>query len=506
MRDDVLGEAANQKQTRLNAEAEIRRQQALDRAESELPQQVAGIPLVRFPSGTRPIPADVGPGTGVHPFAHVTGDLLRISPKVALERPAIDIVTPSDIREEMDMLGPGGGPSVIADLIETNYGKLQDRPSWANADQWARSGARWSEARSGGMNGQERQNEYLKSQHLMSPERAEYMQGPGRRADVLRGLRQDPERAMYFWDRSAPEEVRDGRPSERSLTRTDFHDPIYQRFGEDNVSPFMASSSPIARALTWMNSVPAASKFYAAESPNWSDAFGRSDVMVMAGDRTRSGAHQENPIADAPDNASAQQILDRQRELDARTAMLQNPPKENVANAIVKSVYDAIPHVSASAWADRPLKEGEDVKPPAPNASGLVRDAIDFVLNYGDASQGLGLLNPRAFASELFRDAGREAAIEVGMNAALGPTLPADPSAYVTEGVPSLPIDRDSRRAAYEDELQDMKSRPQSLWGARYRNDPVIFRPAARASAGVLDWLRSNTPSASAFGGQPAPR
>lgn len=490
----------------VRAEAEARRKAAMDRAMLELPQQVAGIPIY------------IPPGR----------DLLTRS---------IDgkLATPSMVRSELEGLEPGyggtavvpsetwpgttdvipgpSGPERVAGWIERNYGRLEDKPSWANADQWARAGANWARARDdGGMASpltSTLADEYHKSQYLMSPARAAYMQGPGRRVDVLRNLRKDPERAMYFWDRSAPPEIRDGRPSDRSLTRTETYDPIYQRFGEDNVTPFIASSSPIARALSWMNTVPAASQFRAVDSPTWSDAFARADNLVLSGDRTRAGANQENPIGDSPDGATPDQIIARQRELDQRAAVMQTPPKENFANSVVGALYDYIPHVSASAWADRPLKEGEEARPQAPLASGLVRDALSFGVNSADGSQLLGLANPRSLLAELIKDTRNEALIEGGFQAGImGPAslLPEDPAKYVAEGVPSLPIDLEARSAAHEAERKDRELRPQSLYDARNASDPEFGGPMRAMGGRLLDFLRANTPSASAFGGQPAPR
>ncbi|NDE15094.1 hypothetical protein EBZ80_09215 [bacterium] len=507
MADDLFGYSDGTDSETLREHRDARRKISMDRAMLELPQQVAGIPLVRFPTGVRNIPRSIGPGTGRYPFAHLTRELLDSDPKLALNRPQPDVVTPSEIRAEMEQYGPGGGPGRLADLIESQYGRLQNQPSWANANQYANAGASWAMARDDGAAASPLTStladEYRKSQHLMSPARAKYMRGPGRRVDVLRNLRQDPERAMYFWDRSSPPEMRTGRPDDLSLARTDFNDPIYQRFGNDNASPFVASSSPIARGLSWMSSVPNALQFYAAESPTWSDAFGKSDVTILAQDRTRSGANQENPVADAPDSATAKEIIARQAELDERAANLLPPPGQNVANSVLKSLYGVIPHVSASAWAGRPLQPGEESRGEPPLASGLVRDGIVLGANYLDGSQLFGLLNPRSLIPELARDLGREAGIEVGLTAAINPSLPDDPVGYVTEGLPSLPMDTDARQAAFDAEEADMRARPQSLYNARLAADPEFVRPIMKAGSGLLNWLRSSSPGARAYGGQP---
>lgn len=484
MSDALYGFSDGSDLEALRADAEARRKISMDRAVRELPQQVAGIPIYRQPGR----------------------DLLTKSITA-------DLVTPAMIRNELEGLGPGHSPEIAASWIEGDYGTLQEQPSWANNDQWARAGSRWAQARDdGGMASpltSTLADEYHKSQHLMSPARAEYMQGPGRRVDVLRNLHKDPERAMHFWDRSAPPEIRDGRPSDRSLTRTEAYDPIYQRFGEDYVTPFIASSSPIARALSWMNTVPAAIQFRAVDSPTWSDAFARADNLVLSGDRTRSGANQENPIGDSPDGATPEQIIARQRELDQRAAVMQTPPKENFANSVVGALYDYIPHVSASAWADRPLKEGEEARQAVPKASGLVRDALSFGANSADGSQVLGLANPRALLAELIKDTRNEALIEGGFQAGImGPMsmIPDDPAKYVAEGLPSLPIDLEARSAAHEAERKDRELRPQSLYDARNANDPEFGGPMRATGSRILDWLRANTPSSSAFGGQPTPR
>jgi|694.fasta_scaffold93011_2 hypothetical protein len=478
--DEVFA-SSGQDPDAIRAEAEARRKISMDRAMQELPQQIAGIPIYRQPGR----------------------DLLTKSITA-------DLVTPAMIRNELEGLGPGHSPEIAASWIEGDYGTLQEQPSWANADQWASAGARWAQARDdGGMASpltSTLADEYHKSQHLMSPARAEYMQGPGRRVDVLRNLRKDPERAMHFWDRSAPPEVRDGKPSELALTRTEYYDPIYQRFGEDNVSPYLVSSSPIARGLSYMSALPYALQFRAAETPTSSEAFDRSDTTILSQDRTRSGANQENPIADATSDATPQQIIDRQNELDQRAVHLLPPPGQNVANSVLESLYSVIPHVSASAWADRPLQPGEESRGDPPKASGLVRDGIVLGTNYLDGSQVMGVFNPKALLPELVRDAGREAAIETGLTAAISQALPEDPVAYATQGLPSLPMDMDARRQAFEAEKADMAARPQSLYDARNANDPEFGRAMRVMGSGLLDWLRSSTPSASAFGGQPTQR
>lgn len=479
----------------LAADTEARRQLSLQRALRELPRQIAGVGVRRY--------------GGIDPRAGTLRDPLAMSIR---QPPEGEVVTPAMVQQELQGPGPGYGPENVANWIEDSYGTLEERPSWNSARQFAQAGAAYARARDDGGNAgpltSTLADEYRKSQHLMTPARAAYMKGPGRAVDVLRFLNKDPERAMYFFDRSAPEEIRDGRPSERNLTRTDYSDPIYQRFGEDNVTPFLLGVSPIAVALRKMNYLPQTWSFYAAESPTMADALKRSWAAGTQASRTRSG---ENPIGDLRDGATAQENVQRLGELAARAADVNEPPAQNFANSVVAKLYDYIPHVSASAWAGRPLREEDMARSSEPpKASAAVRDVLDAARGYADASSWLsgaiGLLRPKSLLPALLSDLKSEAAFEIAARQAFSPGLPEDPAAYISQGLDSVPLDTAARQRAADGALADQALNPQSIYDERMKADPEFGSGVLGMGRSLLESLRGNAPSARAFGGQPIPK
>lgn len=480
--DDTFFVSKGPSPEQIAADAEARRKLSLDRAMRELPQQIAGVGLTSY------------------------GNRDQLTMRVD-DIPGATQVTPSEIRSEMFGLQPGyKGPKRVAEWLLAEHGALEDRPGYNNAAQYARSGAQYAKARAGSEPTAELQEEYRKSQFLMPPERAAYMQGPGRAIDVLQNLNADPERAMHFWDRSSPDgEVKDGRPSERNLSRTDYNDPIYQRFSEDNITPWSNGVSPTAVALRRMDFLPKTWAFAAAESPSIADALLRSRAAMSMPSRVNVG--KETPVADLPDGASADANISRMGELAKQFRDSQEPPKQNVANSVVAGLYGMMPHISASAWAGQPVQESELARPAEPpKASPFVADLVDAFRGWADGSQALGLLSPASFARSVVKDLGQEAVFEAGLRQAIDPGLPEDPVGYVTQGMPSEELDLQARRAAADRALKDDALNPQSIYDARdaaygemMTGAPVTGVPGKRRS--VLGYMLDSLPKSQAWAG-----
>jgi hypothetical protein len=505
MADAFFGMSEGTSPEQLAADAEARRRLSLDRAMRELPQQIAGVGLTSYGNQdplTMRVDEMPGEPSRVTP-SEIRSEMLGLQPGYAGLSPSPQTTAPY-----LDaVLRPGyAGPAGVADWLRSEYGELEDRPGYNNAAQYARSGAQYAKARAGSEPTAALQEEYRKSQFLMPPERAEYMKGPGRAIDVLQNLNADPERAMQFWDRSSPNaEVKDGRPSERNLSRTDYNDPIYQRFSGDNMTPWITGVSPTAVALRRMDFLPKTWAFAAAESPSITDALLRSRAAMTMPSRVNVGS--ETPIADLPDDASEDANLSRMKELGTQFRDSQEPPKQNVANSVVAGLYNLVPHISASAWAGQPVQESELARPAEPpQASPFVADLVDAFRGWADGSQAMGLLSPSSFARSVVKDLGQEAAIETGLRQAIAPGLPEDMVAYVTQGMPSEELDFTARRAAADAALRDDALKPQSIYDARdaaygelMTGDPVTGVPGKRRS--VLGYMLDSLPKSQAWAG-----
>lgn len=231
---------------------------------------------------------------------------------------------------------PGYGPEATAEQLERVWGPLESRPGWFNARQFAEAAADYTRARSEdqGMSSEEARRH---SQFLMSPERYWYMQqGPGRAVDLLKQLRDDPEAAAQFWEKSKGART----------TRNDYNDANYARHSgfEAGAQEFLSSPlSPIGRYLQWQNIVPSAVRHWTGGEANApGGALGTANAMNLAQQRYRRG---ENPILDIATSQPGETADDRRRRWAARDQQIQqdvealSPPTDDelARNAFGKS-------------------------------------------------------------------------------------------------------------------------------------------------------------------------
>jgi len=204
---------------------------------------------------------------------------------------------------------PGYGPDAVAQQLETYFGTLEDQPSWPNSRVFADAAAAYGR----GMPGDQGRRH---SQFLMSPERYSYMQdGPGRTVDLLRGLRDDPDKAMFFWDKSRNSKI----------TRDDYGDPLmtgagasyarYSGFAPGSQELLTSPLSPIGRYAGIQNIIPSTIK-----NETRGNSIGVANAANLAAQRYRLG---ENPIVDEPDRLTGETDVQRADRLARRLAQVQ---------------------------------------------------------------------------------------------------------------------------------------------------------------------------------------
>ena len=222
-----------------------------------------------------------------------------------LYRPAVPLANLIDTPEQAVYgAAPGYGPVVASEQLETVFDRLESNPGWFNAKQFGREAAKYAQER-GGTEPARRE-----SQFLMSPERYEYMQaGPGRAVDLLGQLRDDPQTALHFWNRS-----KDAR-----TTRDEYGDPLmqgagsnygrYQGAGAGALELLGSPLSPIGRYLGTQSIVPAALAHDTRGYPGGArDTLGIAYAADLAKQRYRTG---ENPILDVPERLPGESEADR---------------------------------------------------------------------------------------------------------------------------------------------------------------------------------------------------
>lgn len=180
-----------------------------------------------------------------------------------------------DIRNRHAMPSDGSGPAALAEELESIYGPEEQVPGWRNADQYR--------AATEGVGDLDRQG-------YMSPERYDYMQNAGRDIDFLANVEADPDKALYYWDRS------NGARS----TRKSLWGPNYQRYsdwGHGAMATVADRRSVIAKYLQNMSVLSNAVQDMVAGTPA-SDAILNAGALNQLQQRANIG---ENPIGTLPD-------------------------------------------------------------------------------------------------------------------------------------------------------------------------------------------------------------
>lgn len=281
----------------------------------------------------------------------------------------------------------------VADHIEGVFGKLEDRPSWSNEEEYAKAGRRFAEenAHRYGSVGEA----YNASKHLMSPQRYQYMQDVGRTVDLLRSLHDGtPVTSWQYYSQSK------GRPLARldSMARDPelrgFNEAGYERFrGQGPQSFFQDPVSPVAWYLRAGQTIPNAIKFSSASSDPLADTAGNRDFYQAF----RRGPNEVLDIPSLPENATPEQVraheeryAQRAREVAEMEANLQPPSWHSTINAI-----PGLPNVPAGV-ADIVGTLGDALDPsllaglPAGALPRFVASSPDNILAGLTASRGSG--------------------------------------------------------------------------------------------------------------------
>jgi hypothetical protein len=318
-----------------------------------------------------------------------------------------------------------------ADVLSGGYGKYTDQPGWMNADQWAKAGGDYA-ATPGGLS----ESRYVRSQHLQTPERYEYMQtGPGRLLDLLR--EKDPDKGLAYWDKS----------NNARTTRDDYNDPNYNRFAgfPHGAAALVSGVSPLAVHLRNQSVIPNA-LLAARESDNFGDALERAHAYKNLLSRVLLNPTGEQEVLDLPDGATPEAYRERRKFLGEMMSLLHPPSGATVANDIWRAgsnLGDAVG--TFFSMGDRPTIRG-----PKPQggiyggAPAVFADTVETGASMADAT-----LAPEWLSSGLLRGTVREFATDSPIEAAQRVLMPADPQRtyadYLTK--PTVPQAFDPERS-----------------------------------------------------------
>lgn len=378
-------------------------------------------------------------------------------------------------------------PGAAADWIENNpqYGPEEIAPGWANAGQYAAA------AKAFDPKGQRSPTEV---QHLMSPEKYEYMQNVGRTVDLLRSLadkgnvadgQTSAERAMYWWDRSNnARSTRDDYGNFGVLGSLFMGDrgANYQRYGGGSKgvgAMFTNPLSPINAHIQNMEVLPNALAFATETSSAHPMDVGLGVPLPAPEAMARAGALHglrqrvatgENPILDieprrdgeSPEEYAARYAT-RLEELRQLEADARQPSDQYVANAMYGT---PVPRFTA-------------------DIIGTARSMVDptfwgSVLTGAPIAAGKGGLLRKLFRSAA-DEAKPEAAFAAGVNYITGGSGSPTWGDYFFTPVDTSP----EERAAIRD--QDHKARVQAQVDALNRENPTLWESVH--GKGVLSGL-----------------
>jgi hypothetical protein len=363
-----------------------------------------------------------------------------------------------DIRNRHELAGDDRPLADIGRELESVYGDSdtglggeQATPGWRNAAEY--------QAATQGVDDLQRQG-------FMSPARYEYMQNAGRDVDFLSNVEGDPEKALYYWDRS------NGARS----TRESLWGPNYQRYSpwsmgamatvgdrRSVIAKYLQNMSIISNGVQdWLGGTPAA------------DAAKNAWALNQLQQRANIS---ENPVGTLPEASP-----------DATYQGLSREWQEN--NAKLRSLQDLVSPRSGQYVASRAL--GTPVPRVVGDVVGTVASMADPTLLAGLAKVPLtaalpakaAIRSPLSTAGAYARGAaghvGREAQQEMAFGGLLGLLLsPSD--SHTTEAWKNYLVQpEEAPDTATEDERRAAAS--EILSPSWLQNSPKIDR--------MRDWLR----------------
>lgn len=254
------------------------------------------------------------------------------------------------------------GREPTADALEDAYGKLDEVPSWRNAEDLAKAneGKSWWDT---------------SAKWTLAPQRYDYMQDVGRDVDLLRsvesGVQADDaigghtgrenavHAALKYWDRSKGADSTD-----------DIWGPRYQRFaGLSNQieSGYIDPAVSLSAALHRMDDIPGILRDLLA-GRGAAESLERSNAMGAFNRRYRLG---KNPVLDLPSDEPAQDVdsymrqqdeyQQRHNDLEGKYLALQPARGQEVANGASQAMFGS-------------------------NAPALAGDAVDVLTSIVDPS------------------------------------------------------------------------------------------------------------------------
>ena len=210
-----------------------------------------------------------------------------------------------DIRNRHELDGDSRPLAEIGQELESVYGDAasglggeQATPGWRNAAEY--------QAATAGVDDLDRQG-------WMSPDRYEYMQNAGRDIDFLSNVESDPEKALYYWDRS------NGARS----TRESLWGPNYQRYSPWSMGAMATVGdrrSVIAKYLQNMSILSNGVQDWLGGTPV-ADAAKNAWALNQLQQRANIG---ENPVGTLPDRPEGASPDDLSREWQENSEYLRS--------------------------------------------------------------------------------------------------------------------------------------------------------------------------------------
>lgn len=389
-------------------------------------------------------------------------DPARASEAVHSFRPDVD-----SAGDPVSRFDPDAAEQLAAD-IEAKYGDALDRPGWRNAELYAKGGAEYAKTHADQHGSID--EAYTASRHLMSPERAAYMQHVGRTVDLLRGLRSGdpstaPQVAMKYYRNSW----------QNPLAKGGWGEATYQREADDTMGRPIAGflqdpTSPPAWYLRTGNLAPVMIRSTAdGASTAAANAVGFKDFQDRFKDLGSLGE-----VADAPSSATPAEYARRMAEIQKLGGDIQPPSWQAVVGSAPPAVADALGYAGESL----------DASMGAALLSSPLRMIGRSLLSRVPLTiKAAAPLTARGVGAAFIRQGLEEGAGEVPMASAGAITQAVAPSErswmdyFFGKGIPEQRDPAATTRAASV--LAGLKrTSPNDIWSARSKYDPMRTAPA----------------------------
>jgi hypothetical protein len=422
--------------------------------------------------------------------ANLEADLTRMDMDTGLASQAVHQFSPgqNDQGEDVSSYNPFAAGN-LADEIERRQGTATDRPGWRNANQYASAGAKYAKQnldQHGSLD-----EGYTAARHIMSPERADYMQKVGRTVDLLRGLRAgdpdtSPQVAMDYYRNSW----------QNPLARDTWNSAVYQREADDTMAV------PAGRLIEDPTSPVG---WYARTSGHIPETFlRRGEDAATAGQNTLAykrflentkdvGGLSE--VMNLPDDATPEQYAQRSNAMATMKSALAPPDAAPLVSGLIgnapQAVYDT---VGTGIQALDPTVLAAILQVPIRAIGTRLLSAIPGALAPKTAAQA----TMRSVAAGMGRQALEEGVGEIptsglaAASAAVQPGENADDTLvnYWTQPVPPQARDTGAASDYAQYILSELETNPNDLWHARNANNPAPQQPTGINRPPARTWSR----------------